>query len=188
MNDISALSKKINTSTLHFALLSLVTGGVWPLMWLYKKQDIISETTGYPFSSKTFIIALAVCFGLSHQISSVISPDVYDDASFSNILLSIGGLLSVASGVMMIVWSFRARTALRHYALNTFQFDLKMNAFYTVLFNVFYITYCINDMQQAQAKHQIIHGARAAAPSAPLQAAPPVPSQEQTAQDSTSNT
>ncbi|MFR0519732.1 hypothetical protein QTL54_22530, partial [Klebsiella michiganensis] len=26
-----------------------------------------------------------------------------------------------------------------------------------LLFNVFYITYCINDMQQALAKHQIIH-------------------------------
>jgi hypothetical protein len=67
MNDISALSKKLNTSTLHFALLSLVTGGVWPLMWLYKKRGIISDTKGYPFSSKAFIIALTVCFGLSYQ-------------------------------------------------------------------------------------------------------------------------
>ncbi|MDU3304253.1 MAG: hypothetical protein E7E83_22950, partial [Enterobacter ludwigii] len=78
-------------------------------------------------------------------------------------------LLSLACGVMYIVWAFKARAALRHYALNTFRFDLKMNAGYTVLFNVFYITYCINDMPQALAKHRIIHGATAApvAPQAP---------------------
>ncbi|MTD39940.1 hypothetical protein GIX45_15230 [Erwinia sp. CPCC 100877] len=85
MSDISALSKKINTSTLHFVLLSLVTGGIWSLMWIYKKQDVISETTGYAFSSKPFIIALAVCFGLNHQISALVSPDIYNDVSFNNV-------------------------------------------------------------------------------------------------------
>ncbi|MGA4650101.1 hypothetical protein ACK6WK_22305 [Citrobacter portucalensis] len=88
-------------------------------------------------------------------------PDPYGYDSTGDILLAISGLLSVASGVMYVVWAFKARTALRHYALNTFRFDLKINAFYTVLFNVFYITYCINDMQQALAKHQIIHGTTA---------------------------
>ena len=86
------------------------------------------------------------------------APDPYGYDSTGDILLAISGLLSVACAVMYVVWAFKARTALRHYVLNTFRFDLKMNAFYTVLFNVFYITYCINDMQQALAKHQIIHG------------------------------
>ena len=41
---INTLSQRLNTRTLHFVLLSMVTCGVWPLLWLYKKQDIISET------------------------------------------------------------------------------------------------------------------------------------------------
>jgi len=69
--------------------------------------------------------------------------------------------------VMYVVWAFKARAALRHYALNTFRFDLKMNAFYTVLFNVFYITWCINDMPQALAKHRIIHGQAHVQPDSP---------------------
>ncbi|MEA5206335.1 DUF4234 domain-containing protein [Enterobacter mori] len=170
MTDITTLSQRLNTRTLHFVLLTLVTCGVWPLLWLYKKQDIISDTTGYPVSGHLFIIWLAVCFGTGRQLASMVSSDVYGYDPTSDTLLALSGILSLACAVMYVVWAFKARAALRHYALNTFRFDLKMNAFYTVIFNVFYITYCINDMQQALAKHQIIHGATAApaAPQAPV--------------------
>ncbi|KLP44166.1 DUF4234 domain-containing protein [Enterobacter ludwigii] len=157
MNDISLLSQRLATPTLHFVLLSIVTCGIWPLLWLYKKQEIISETTGYPLYGNLFIIWLAVSFGLGRQFGVMASPDLAGYDTGSDTLLGLSAVLSFACGVMYIVWAFKARAALRHYALNTFRFDLKMNAFYTVAFNVFYITYCINDMPQALAKHRIIH-------------------------------
>ncbi|ULH13670.1 DUF4234 domain-containing protein [Serratia marcescens] len=166
MNDISTLSQRLATPTLNFVLLTVATCGIWPLLWLYRKQQIISDTTGYPVSGDIFVIWLAVCFGLGRQFGVMASPDLAGYDTGSDTLLALSGILSLACGVMYIVWAFKARAALRHYALNTFRFDLKMNAFYTVAFNVFYITYCINDMQQALAKHQIIHGA--AAPQAPV--------------------
>ncbi|MGV0084103.1 hypothetical protein EEAAV_09560 [Rahnella aceris] len=118
---------------------------------------------GLPLYGNLFIIWLAVCFGLGRQFGVVASPDLagYDT------LLALSGILSLACGVMYIVWAFKARASLRHYALNTFRFDLKMNAFYTVLFNVFYITYCINDMPQALAKHRIIRGQAPVPPESP---------------------
>jgi hypothetical protein len=157
MTEISTLSQRLATPTLHFVLLSIVTFGVWPLLWLYKKQDIISDTLGYPVCGNLFIIWLAICFGISRQIASMVSPDMYGYDPISETLLALSGLLSLACGVMYIVWAFKTRDALRRYALNTFHFDLKMNPFYTVLFNVFYINWCINDMPQALAKHRIIH-------------------------------
>ncbi len=157
MNDISLLSQRLATPTLHFVLLSIVTFGVWPLLWLYKKQEIISETTGYPLYGNLFIIWLAVCFGVGRQMAAMASPDLAGYDPTSDALLGLSAVLSLACAVMYVVWAFKARTALRHYALTTFRFDLKMNAFYTVLFNVFYITWCINDMPQALAKHRIIH-------------------------------
>jgi len=157
MNDISLLSQRLATPTLNFVLLSIVTFGVWPLLWLYKKQEIISETTGYPLYGNLFIIWLAVCFGVGRQMAAMASPDLAGYDPTSDALLGLSAVLSLACAVMYIVWAFKARTALRHYALNTFRFDLKMNAFYTVVFNVFYINYCINDMPQALAKHRIIH-------------------------------
>ena len=157
MTDISTLSQRLATPTLHFVLLSIVTFGVWPLLWLYKKQEIISETTGYPLYGNLFIIWLAVCFGVGRQMAAMASPDLAGYDPTSDTLLGLSAVLSFACAVMYIVWAFKARTALRHYALTTFHFDLKMNAFYTVVFNVFYITWCINDMPQALAKHRIIH-------------------------------
>lgn len=157
MNDISTLSQRLATPTLHFVLLSIATFGVWPLLWLYKKQDIISETTGMPGYGNLFIIWLAVCFGVGRQLAAMASPDLAGYDPTSDTLLGLSAVLSLACAVMYIVWAFKARAALRHYALNTFHFDLKMNAFYTVLLNVFYVTYCINDMPQALAKHRIIH-------------------------------
>lgn len=154
---INTLSQRLATPTLHFVLLSIVTFGVWPLLWLYKKQEIISETTGYPLYGNLFIIWLAVCFGVGRQMAAMASPGLAGYDPTSDALLGLSAVLSLACAVMYIVWAFKARTALRHYALTTFRFDLKMNAFYTVLFNVFYITWCINDMPQALAKHRIIH-------------------------------
>ncbi|WP_329911824.1 DUF4234 domain-containing protein [Serratia quinivorans] len=173
MTDISTLSQRLATPTLHFVLLTIATFGVWPLLWLYKKQDIISETTAMPGYGNLFIIWLAVCFGVGRQLAAMASPDLAGYDPTSDTLLGLSAVLSLACAVMYIVWAFKARTALRHYALNTFRFDLKMNAFYTVLFNVFYITYCINDMPQALAKHRIIHGTAATSnESAPAPAEP----------------
>lgn len=169
MNDISTLSQRLATPTLHFVLLSIVTFGVWPLLWLYKKQGIISETTGMPVYSNLFIIWLAVCFGVGRQLAAMASPDLAGYDPTSDTLLGLSAVLSLACAVMYIVWAFKARAALRHYALNTFHFDLKMNAFYTVIFNVFYITYCINAMPQALARHRIIHQQVQASSDTPLQ-------------------
>ena len=86
---INTLSQRLNTRTLHFVLLSMVTCGVWPLLWLYKKQDIISETTGYPLYGNLFIIWLTVCFGLSRQLGAMAAPDPYGYDSTGDILLAI---------------------------------------------------------------------------------------------------
>lgn len=177
MSSINELSLRINTRTLNFVLLSVVTCGIYPLLWLYRKQNIISETTGVPFASDLYVLWMAVCFGLSRQFATMgtTDPEMYGYDSVADMFAMLSGVLSIACAVMYVIWAFKARTALRQYALNTFRFDLKMNAFYTVIFNVYYVNYCINDMQQALAKHQIIHGAHTATPPAAapeIQAAP----------------
>lgn len=173
MSDISELKQHMNTKTLHFALLTLVTAGVWPLLWLYRKQSILAEMTRVPFASEVMIIWMALCFGLSRLLNGMTTPQLYGYDTVNDTLLILSFLLSLACGVLYIVWACKARTALRHYALVTFHFDLKMNLFYTVVFNVFYINYCINAMPDDFAKHQIIYGGR---PSASEATAPVVTS------------
>ncbi|PHI30966.1 hypothetical protein [Budvicia aquatica] len=158
MQDISTLKNALKTNTLSFVLLSLVSGWIYTLMWLYKNQSIMTDTINNKFSQGSFIIWIAVCFGLSNQLSNIVSIGVDEYGSGYDSVVILVLLLSLATNVLLIVWAFKAKIALQHYVLTTFKFELKMNVFYTFMFNVFYITYCINVMPEALQKHKIIHG------------------------------
>ena len=159
---ITSLKDKLNTSTWHLVLLSIASYGIYPLMWLYKNQDAIMQETGKRFSSQSLIVWMAVCSGLSITLKLLfpLQVDEYgysaDDTAMT--LYGLATLISLAWIVLMVVWAFKARAALQHYALTQFRFELKMNPVWTVLFHVFYTNYCINAMPEALAKHRIIHG------------------------------
>ena len=159
MSSITTLKEKLATPTLHLALLTLATGGVWPLLWLYKNQDTLMQETGQRFSSSVLIIWMAVCFGLGALLRPYTSPQI-DPLNYTLhtpvVIIAISGILSIALMVLYIVWAFKARTALQHYALTQFQLELKMNVFWTLLFSVYYVTYCINALPDALAKQQIL--------------------------------
>ncbi|WP_337262773.1 MULTISPECIES: DUF4234 domain-containing protein [unclassified Serratia (in: enterobacteria)] len=157
---VSSLKEKINTSTWHLALLTFATGGIYPLLWLYKHQDTLMQETGQRFSSRALVIWMAVCFGIAAVLRPMAQP-VYDDYRYNSsyeTLAILVFLLSLAAAVLYAVWAFKARSALQHYALTQFRFELKMNLAWTLFFNIYYINYCINAMPEALAKHQIIHG------------------------------
>jgi hypothetical protein len=114
-------------------------------MWIYRNHSIISKTTKYDVFSDTYAILMAVCVGLT-SLSGV-------DENL-DLLLTIP---SLALFVFYLIFSFKCKKALQSYALNEYKIDLKMNVFYTILFNQFYINYCINDLPEAQKKYQILH-------------------------------
>lgn len=157
---VSSLKEQLNTPTWHLVLLTLATGGIYPLLWLYKNQDTLMQETGQRFSSRARVIWMAVCFGIAAMLRPMTQP-VYDgygyDSSYET-FATLVLLLSVAAAVLYAVWAFKARLALQQYALTQFRFELKMNLAWTLVFNVYYINYCINAMPEALAKHQIIHG------------------------------
>ncbi|MNB89467.1 hypothetical protein D3C81_503550 [compost metagenome] len=159
MPTITTLKEKLATPTLHLALLTLATGGVWPLVWLYKHQDTLMQETGQRFSSSVLVIWMAVCFGLGAFLRPYASP-VIDPLNYTLhtpvVIIAITGILSLALMVLYIVWAFKARSALQHYALTQFQLELKMNVFYTFAFSVYYVNYCINALPDALAKQQIL--------------------------------
>ena len=149
-SNIAELKAKIDTKTLNLVLLTFVTGGIYPLLWLYRNQDVIKDITKQELYNDTFIIWMAVCVGLSASIIS--GTNEFDETA-----LAIGGILYIASWVLYIMWAFKAKKALQMYALEQHRFDFKMNGFYTFFLTLFYINYCINDLPNALAKHKIIH-------------------------------
>ncbi len=144
------LKDKINTKTLNLVLLTIATAGIYPIIWLYKNYQVIDDVTGSKTASEIYIIWIAVCAGLGGAFSG----------TGEGILDVVGGILGIASSVLFIVWAFKARTALIKYTLQSHKIDLKMNRFYTLIFNIYYINYCINDLPEIERKQTIINSAR----------------------------
>jgi hypothetical protein len=147
MSTITELKDKIDTKTMNLVLLTIATAGIYPLLWLYKNYLTIDDITKTRTADDTFIIWMAVCSGLSGFFIRI-----NEDA-----MIVLALILSIAGAVLYIVWAFRAKTALQEYALNEHKVDLRMNGFYTFLFHLYYINYCINDLPEAQRKQKILN-------------------------------
>lgn len=153
MENINVLKNKIDTKVLKFVLLSFATGGIYPLMWLYLNQPKLTEEMKSDFVAKDYPLWLAVVTGFGWLLSDI-GMAVSDNVTVFDL---VAKLLMYASMVMFLVWTFKAKKALQAYALNEFRFELKMNPFYTFIFNIYYVVYCINDMESELQKHNIIY-------------------------------
>lgn len=153
MENINKLKNKIDTKVMNFVLLSVVTGGIYPMMWLFLNQSKLTEEMKSEFGAKDYPLWLAIVTGFGWLLIDV----SYAVSDTETVLEHIATLLSVTSAVMLIVWAFKAKSALQAYALNEFKFELKMNPFYTFIFSIYYIVYCINDMESELQKHNIIY-------------------------------
>ena len=152
MNDINLLKDTLDTKVLHFLILTVVTGGIYPLMWLFLNQRKLTEAMKDNFVDSNYPLWIAVATGLGWFLSDF-SYEISDE---DTILDYIATLLSFTSAVMYIVWGFKAKTAIQAYVLKEFKFELKMNIFYTLIFNIYYIVYCINSMGTEHQKNKII--------------------------------
>lgn len=148
MSKVTDLKDAINTKTLNFVLLTIATAGIYPIIWMFVNTQKLEKITAKKIADNNFLIWLAVCVGLGGAFSNL----------GEEILDVIAGLLTIASWVLYIVWSFKAKSALQEYALTTHKVDLRMNGFYTFMLTVYYINYCVNDLPEAQRKQQILNG------------------------------
>ncbi|TMP37826.1 hypothetical protein CWB96_08035 [Pseudoalteromonas citrea] len=144
MSDVNTLKNIPHLSTLNFVLLTLVTAGVYLIVWQFMNTPKIEKITSKGIADHNFLVAIAACFGLSGVLSASTEP----------VTLMISGLLSIALFVLYIIWAFKAKVALQGYATTELKVDLRMNGIYTFLFTVFYINYCINEVSESDKSLQ----------------------------------
>ena len=137
-------------------LLSIATGGIYPILWLYKNNQVICDVTKIQTVDNNFFIWLAVCVGWTN---------FFNGAGMGGAMQVLGIILTVGIFVLYEIWAFKTREALQKYALNEHKIDLRMNAFYTFFMTVYYINYCINDLPEEQRKQQILRGSESKVPS-----------------------
>lgn len=145
---IDTMKNSMNTKTMNFILLGLVTGSIYNILWMNKATQVISDTTKTNLVDSTYIIWLSVCLGLSYLLSG----------TGDDMMNGLSAILVIAGLVLQIVWAFKAKTALTQYVLHEHRIDLKMNVFYTVILHLFYINYCINHLPEEERKQRILSG------------------------------
>lgn len=148
MLNINELKDATNTKTLNFVLLSLVTAGIYPVLWLYKYTPIIEKIIGKNIADESFIIWMAICIGIGKGLAGMGDED----------LAVAAGLFALASAVLYIVWAFKAKAAIEEFVLNKYKIDLRMNVFYTLGFTIFYVNYCINNLPESKRRQEILTG------------------------------
>lgn len=134
--DIKELTNKVDTKTKNLFLLSFITLGIYPFLWIYKYTPIIESITNRKICSEKYIIWFVILIGFNFTFSDV----------HFNIEAVILMLPSIIGSIMVIMWAFKARSALQAYALSEFNLKLKMNPFYTFILTFYHINYCINSL------------------------------------------
>ncbi|WP_076540412.1 hypothetical protein [Shewanella sp. UCD-KL21] len=148
MTNIKELPEKINTKTSRLFWLTLFSGGIFPIIWLFAKYPKMDKVTSIRTADDSFIISIAVSFGLGGALC-------HSDWA---LLSGLGSLLLVFALFLYVFWAFRARAALQDYAQVNFSFDYKMSKVLTLLLNIFYINYCINRLPAEQRKGHPTYG------------------------------
>jgi len=140
MKKITELENVSKTKTLNFVLLSIITGGVYPLMWMFRYGKGIEKITNQKIADDLFIIILAASVGLSYVLKT----------QGVQSLVMVSGVMSIVSWAMYISWSFKAKTAIEKYLLSEHDMPLKLNTLYTILFTVYYINFSMNKLAEEQ--------------------------------------
>ena len=110
MSTISEIKDAVNTKTTNLFLLTVVTGGIYPALWLYKNNSIIESMTK-KITGDNFIILLAACLGLGGTLAGT-GVEAIDIVAL---------ILTMSSWALYTVWAFKAKAALQEYALNEHQ-------------------------------------------------------------------
>jgi hypothetical protein len=147
MKNIENLRNSLNIGTGKFLLLTVATAGLYPIIWVLNAQKIIEDEAEQKIADKNYIIFLIGALGWSAYLGQ------FNDSTPVEFLVIIADLIYLG---LYVYWSFQARTVIKRYALNNFNLDLKMNAFYTFIFSYFYINYCINDLPDSLKKQTVL--------------------------------
>lgn len=151
MTTIAEMKDRVQEKTAVMVMLTVATGGLYPLLWLQRTAPILEAVTGAKTLTRTYLIWIAVCIGLGNAFMRASDDGV----------VGLGVLISLAANVLYIVWAFRAKRAIEEYALQHFKIDLRMNSFYTFALNTFYINYTINALPEADRRQRILAGEQA---------------------------
>lgn len=115
--------------------LSIITLGIYPLVWFYKRSERVNSRTNSSISS-AFINSTLALWAISFIASfgEFVVPEI----------AIVSGILSLVVWILMIVWAFKMRDAIHVYVGANKKTYAWANAFLTFWLGPLYLQYKIN--------------------------------------------
>ena len=137
------ISQKNGLSTSKLFWLAIITNQAFLYYWMKKMTELVEVFSGKRvWKDSTFIILLSFLLWVPFICLHGALSGLGSSASFG-----IMGWFYLAGAIMIFQWSFSMRREITLYAITKLGMsEYKMNAFYTLIFNVYYINYCLNDL------------------------------------------
>lgn len=140
MNRFNLLKKENNLTTFRFILFSIITFGIYNVVWFYKRNKLIQNMLGIKIVSDIYVIILII---LNVDLFFV---DVISMLYKNNLFEIISNILLFVTAIMFFIWANCARKVLTYYCWGEYNIKPKTKPVYAIIFGVFYINYLINSL------------------------------------------
>jgi hypothetical protein len=148
-------ARKIQAAAITVFPLFVVIGifglGIWPVMYISLREKKINEALGAELISHWLVVTqitlLCTTLGLRFLGSAINSDDI----------ISLSLFTGIATGVMWIVFAFKAKRVLEDVVVLQWKLShYRLSGVWAFFFNVFYIVYALNDLPRVVQRHQVI--------------------------------
>jgi hypothetical protein len=122
-----------------FVIVGLLGAGIWPVIYLAKRAKKINEALGVEIIPQWVVVAQIVllCVTLVCRVFGE-----------SDDIIGLSVFTSLAMGIIYIVHAFKAKSILEHVVIDQWGIrGYKLNVVYAFFFTVFYVVYCLNDLE-----------------------------------------
>lgn len=141
-SEVFQISRDNNIKTPRLAALVIATAGLYFIIYLSHLERIFDKHCGSNLGKKKIVLSYMISWGWFAYFGQ-----------FGSAASAISFVLWLVSMSLLIYWSFTVKKLLEDYALFKVKTVLKLNAFYVVFLNVFYICYCLNDLEEVKKRN-----------------------------------
>lgn len=140
---LSEIKKDFGGSTWAVFFLVPLTGGMYYLIWLARREKLFDKLAGRRVYGK-YLLVLAAIFFWTSMFQYAIGN------------LAPGLVLGAIYGVSMLVITFRIANFIENYAAETLKIYVHLNRFWLLVFNILYMNYFFNKLDVVELKHDAV--------------------------------
>jgi hypothetical protein len=143
--NISDLKNEIGQKTVNMISLVIASFGVYAIVWIVERYKVFNRLAGKEVVSNKLIIWTTIVFGLNAAMSRL-GPK----------FILIMFIAQIALFVFYVIIAFKFAKVMDEFYAKEFKLDLKFNKFYLIIFNLYYINYSINELEEIEQKMKLL--------------------------------